>query len=250
MEPPDRRLRCHARDPRDTGARADGPPGASAGDRVGTAALPRVPRARGGVGRRPRGGDHARGVSRHDGGRRRGRRPLRLHRPGVAAGRGDAPGLLQDRARSRLAPRRQALDAAGRGHGSASRSGPGAASCRRTRRARRDHGTHPPRRAVVPQHGQGSDDDVPRSARQLRLRAVGRRHGGARRAPHRRHRWSSHGAEGRDRLARKRKRPAPDRDDGRTGVGDRARRRAHLPLRRERAPPSLSRAGAPASPAG
>ena len=212
-----------------------------------TAALLRVPRARGDVGSRPRGDDHARGLRRHDGGRGRGWRPYGLHRPGVAAGRSDAPGLLHDRACRRAAARRA----------TARRRAVAPRPCRTTPVVTAVHRAQPRATARGPavggeitaltlpdgrecrSIGKGADHELPRSTRQLRLRSVGRRHGGARRPSRRRRRWPLRGAEGRDRVARERESPARGRGDVRAGVGDRAGGRPHLPLLRDGRHPRL-----------
>ena len=246
MEPADRRLRGHAGNPRRAGSRADGLRGTPAGDRVGTAALPRLPRPRGGVGRRPRGGDRARGVSRHDGGRHRGRWRLRSHRPGVAPRRRGATGLLQDRARGRRPspspttapswPRPPPLRPA---HHCDARAAP----------RRRDHRPHPARRAVLPEHGKGATLAFPGDA--STSTAVRRAWTSwASRSARRRPRGNADGEEGGNRLAGNEGLFSVRKAEPTVGAPRRSRSPTGSPAASPaRAPPSPSKVGAPASPA-
>ena len=107
---------------------------------------------------------------------------------------------------------------------------------RRGARRRRDHRSHPARRYGLPEHGQGRDAGVRRPAPQLRLRSSGVDRlgllGPLASAPR-----DSPGPGPRsvDRGPRRCARRSPPR----ARLGDRARRRAHLPARRPQRHPRV-----------
>ena len=198
---------------------------------MGTPALLRVSRARGGVRSRSRRGDHPGDVSRHDGRRRRGRRRHRVHRPGLAPRRDVRLGCCRCPQRRRPPPPAPLAAAAVApaaspvplpppppvpGSPAAARSPP-----------------HPARRSRVPEHGEGGHAGVRGPAPQLRLRSSGVDTLGLL-GP------LSPGPEG---LLKARKAEIGSNEGlvsvrkaepvARAPGGDRPPRRAHLPLRRQ-----------------